>query len=217
MNGRENFPHLSALSIIKCPKLVELPIIPSIISFYSSRNNVMLISSVMDLTSLSSLQIEFMDELTILLDGLLQNHKMLESFKISNLPNLKPLTNQLNYLSALKQFHLSCCYELESLLEELQNLRSLQVLDIMCCENLLSFLMNGLRGLSSLRSLRIQSCKIFCSFSEGIQYLTTLQGLLIHRCSELISFPEGIQHLTALHSLQIMFCKGLSSLPKHIG
>ncbi len=164
MNGRDNFPHLSALSIIKCPKLVELPIIPSIISFYSSRNNVMLISSVMDLTSLSSFQIEFMDELTILPDGLLQNHKMLESFKISSLPNLKPLTNQLNYLSALKQFHLSCCYELESLPEELQNLRSLQVLDIMCCENLLSFLMNGLRAYLHYEVYEFKAAKFFALF-----------------------------------------------------
>ena len=72
MNGRENFPCLSTFNITKCPKLVEIPIIPSITDLIMSRNNAMLIRSVMNLTSLSSLMIEDMDdELTVLLDELL--------------------------------------------------------------------------------------------------------------------------------------------------
>ena len=87
-------------NITECPKLVEIPIISSITNLIMSRNNAMLIRSVMNLTSLSSLLIEDMDdELTVLLDGLLQNHKMLEILMISRLPNLKLLlTNQLDNL-----------------------------------------------------------------------------------------------------------------------
>ena len=71
MNGRENFPGLSTFNI-ECPKLLEIPIIPSITDLIMSRNNAMLIRSVMNLTSLSSLVIEDMDdELTVLLDELL--------------------------------------------------------------------------------------------------------------------------------------------------
>ncbi|KAM3741736.1 hypothetical protein ACB098_07G019400 [Castanea mollissima] len=217
MNGRENFPCLSTLEITECPKLVEIPIIPSLTDLTMRRNNVMLIRSVMNLTSLSSLVIDDMDELTVLLDGQLQNHKMLEMLKISKMPNLQSLTNQLDNLSALNEFHLQYCDKIESLPEGLQNLHSLRRLSIRECNNLLSLPMNGLQGLSSLRSLYIWSCDKFCSLSEGIQYLIELENLNINECSKLISLPKGIQHLTALHYLEIWNCEDLSSLPKQIG
>ncbi|KAM3693922.1 hypothetical protein ACJW31_07G021400 [Castanea mollissima] len=217
MNGRENFPCLSTLEITECPKLVEIPIIPSLTDLTMRRNNAMLIRSVMNLTSLSSLVIDDMDELTDLLDGLLQNHKMLEMLKISKMPNLKSLTNQLDNLSALNEFRLQYCDKIESLPEGLQNLHSLRRLSIRECNNLLSLPMNGLQGLSSLRSLYIWSCDKFCSLSEGIQYLIALENLNINGCPKLISLPEGIQHLTALHYLEIWNCEDLSSLPKQIG
>ncbi|GMY05388.1 putative disease resistance protein RGA1 [Fagus crenata] len=203
VDGRESYSHLSTLRIICCPKLVELPIIPSITSLHIERCNAMSFRSVMDLTLLSSLVIKGMDELSVLPDGLLQNHKMLKFLHISTLPNLKALTNQLDNLSALKDFHLEFCNKLESLPEGLQNLHSLQELYIESCYNLLSFPMNGLRGLSSLRRLRIFSCYKISSLSEGIKYLTALEDLQIRACWELSSLPEGIQHLTSLRSLQI--------------
>ncbi|KAL4614017.1 hypothetical protein ACB092_07G025000 [Castanea dentata] len=202
MNGRENFPYLSTLEITECPKLVEIPIIPSLTDLTMRRNNAMLIRSVMNLTSLSSLVIDDMDELTVLLDGLLQNHKMLEMLKISKVPNLKSLTNQLDNLSALNEFRLQYCDKIESLPEGLQNLHSLRRLSIREYNNLF---------------LYIWSCDKFCSLSEGIQYLIALENLNINGCSKLISLPEGIQHLTALHYLEIWNCEDLSSLPKQIG
>nr|XP_023921678.1 putative disease resistance protein RGA4 [Quercus suber] len=217
MTGGENFPCLSTLGITDCLKLVEIPIIPSITGLTMCRNNAMLFRSVMNLTSLSSLLIDGMDELTILPDGLLQNHKMLEMLQMSNMPNLKSLTNQLDDLSALNEFCLGCCDKIESLPEGLQNLHSLRKLYIWECNNLLSLPMNGLQGLSSLRSLSINSCNKFCSLSEGIQYLIALEDLDIYSCPKLISLPEGIQHLTALRSLFIWNCEDLSSLPKQIG
>jgi hypothetical protein len=217
VDGRESYPRLSKLKIFCCPKLVELPIIPSISSLHIEGSNAMLIQSVWDLTSLSSLVIEGINELSVLPDGLLQNHKMLKFLHISTLPNLKELTNQLDNLPALKYFHLEYCYKLEILPDGLQNLHSLQELYIVSCYNLLSFPMNGLRGLSSLRRLEISRCYKLSSLSEGIQYLTALDDLEIGACSELTSLPEGIQHLTALRSLQILYCHKLSSLPKQIG
>ena len=111
MTGGENFPCLSRLDITHCPKLVEIPIISSITDLTMRRNNAMLISSVLNLTSLSSLVIENVDESTVLLDGLLQNHKMLEILRISRMPKLKSLTNQLDNLSTFSEFsfdHLTC-------------------------------------------------------------------------------------------------------------
>ncbi|KAL4614020.1 hypothetical protein ACB092_07G025300 [Castanea dentata] len=217
MTGGESFPCLSTLEITHCPKLVEIPIIPSITKLTMRSNNAMLIRSVMNLTSLSSLVIEDMDdELTVLPDGLLQNHKMLEMLKISKMPNLMSLTNQLDNLSALNEFCLAYCDKIESLLG-LQNLHSLRDLFIQNCNNLLSLPMNDLQGLSSLRSLNIRSCNKFCSLSEGIQYLIALEHLDTDSCPKLISWPEGIQHLTALRILRIGNCENLSSLPKQIG
>ncbi|KAL4614023.1 hypothetical protein ACB092_07G025400 [Castanea dentata] len=218
MTGGESFPCLITLEITHCPKLVEIPIIPSITNLTMRSNNAMLVRSVMNLTSLSSLVIEDMDdELTVLPDGLLQNHKMLERLEIYKMPNLMSLTNQLDNLSALNEFRLQNCDKIESLPEGLQNLHSLRVLDIRNCNNLLSLPMNGLQGLSSLRSLHIWSCNKFCSLSEGIQYLIALEDLSIDSCPKLISLPEGIQHLTALRFLSIWNCEDLSSLPKQIG
>ncbi|KAM4097685.1 hypothetical protein ACJW30_07G020500 [Castanea mollissima] len=218
MTGGESFPCLSTLDITHCPKLVEIPIIPSITNLTMRSNNAMLIRSVMNPTSLSSLVIEDMDhELTVLPDGLLQNHKMLKMLEISKMPNLMSLTNQLDNLSALKEFRLQNCDKIESLLEGLENLHSLGKLYIKDCNNLLSLPMNGLQGLSSLRSLDIRSCNKFCSLSEGIQYLIALEYIYIDSCPKLISLPEGIQHLTALRILCIENCEDLSSLPKQIG
>ena len=152
---RRKFPGLSKLNITDCPKLVEIPIIPSITGLTMSRNKEMLIRSVMNLTSLSFLVIGGMDELTVLLDGLLQNHKMLEILMISNMPNLKSLTNQLDNLFALNEFYIYHCDKIESLREGLQNLHSLRKLYTCECNNLLSLPMNGLQGLSSLQSLII--------------------------------------------------------------
>jgi hypothetical protein len=217
MDGRESYPRLSTLETFCCPKLVELPIIPSITSLHIKECDAMLIRSVRDLTSLSSLVIEGINELSVLPDGLFQNHKMLKLLQISMLPNLTELTNELDNLSALKDFRLKFCDKLESLPDGLQNLHSLQELCIASCNNLLSFPMNVLRGLSSLRGLEISCCGKFSSLSEGIQYLTALDNLKIYWCPELTSLPEGIQHLTALRSLQIQYCDKLSSLPKQIG
>ena len=174
MDGRENFPRLSTLNIRDCPKLVELPIIPSITSLCIYTNNAMLIKSVMNLTSLSSLQIGGMHELTLLPDGPFQN------------------------LTAMKRFSLDNCKGLESLPDGLQYLHSLRELHISRCTNILSFPVNGLRGLSSLQRLWIQNCDKFCSLSEGIQYLTSLEDLLIGGCPKLISLPKQIGCLTSL-------------------
>ncbi|XP_023912223.1 putative disease resistance protein RGA3 [Quercus suber] len=192
MDGRESFSCLRSLYIWDCPKLVELPIIPSLTSLCIYTNNAMLIKSVMNLTSLSSLQIGGMHESTLLPDGLFQN------------------------LTAMKRFTLDYCKGLESLPEGLQYLHSLRELVISGCTNILSFSVNGLRGLSSLQRLWIENCDKFCSLSEGIQYLTSLEDLLIGGCPELVSLPKQIGCLTSLSSLRIQRCNNLMSIPDEL-
>ncbi|XP_050263012.1 putative disease resistance protein RGA3 [Quercus robur] len=217
VHGREICPRLSTLKINYCPKLVELPFIPSITSLDMEGNNAMLIRSVMNLTSLSSFRFfEGFGDSTVLPDNLLQNHKMLTSLEIEGLRNHKSLRIGLENLSALKSLKLDSCYDLETLLG-VQNLRSLEHLRMQECKSLMFFPKNVLLGLSSLRTLTIRNCEKFCTSLEGIQYLTTLQDLDILGCNELISLPESIQHLTALRSLRITGSVVLSSLPKQIG
>ncbi|KAF3957143.1 hypothetical protein CMV_017813 [Castanea mollissima] len=123
INGRKSFPHLSRLSILCCP-------------------NATLISSVMNLTSLSDLTILSMEESIVLPDGLFQQHKMLESLNISLVRNLKPLANQLNNLSTLKNLRLNYCDKnckaFYSLSEGIQYLTKLEDLFINGCPKLMS-------------------------------------------------------------------------------
>ncbi|KAM3693930.1 hypothetical protein ACJW31_07G022200 [Castanea mollissima] len=204
MTGGESFPCLSTLEITHCPKLVEIPIIPSITNLTMRSNNAMLIRSVMNPTSLSSLVIEDMDdELTVLPDGLLQNHKMLEMLEISKMPNLMSLTNQLDNLSALNKFRLAYCDKIESLPEGLQNLHSLRELYIQDCNNLLSLPMNA------LRILCIENCEDLSSLPKQIGFLTSLLYLQISNCPNLMSIPDELQNLTALKILTIEGCPHL--------
>ena len=116
----------------------------------------------------------------------------------------------------MKRLHLNDCNGLVSLPEGLQYLHSLRELDILSCTNILSFPVNGLRGLSSLQRLWIEKCDKFCSLSEGIQYLTSLEDLLINGCPELVSLPKQIGCLTSLSSLRIWSCRNLMSLPDEL-
>ncbi|KAJ6370961.1 hypothetical protein OIU77_001464 [Salix suchowensis] len=79
MGGREIFTCLHELQIEKCPKLVELPIIPSVKTLTIADCAVTLLSSVVNFTSITSLEIEGFD---VLPDGLLQNHTCLQKLDI---------------------------------------------------------------------------------------------------------------------------------------
>ncbi|TYH44278.1 hypothetical protein ES332_D11G183100v1 [Gossypium tomentosum] len=216
VNGREQFPLLSSLTIKCCPKLVKMPMLQSLKKLEIGGINVTLLKSLMmNATILSSLWINEVDELTDLPDGLLQNQKHLDSLTIVS-STLKSLSGMLDNLSSLKHLELESCLQLESLPAGLQNISSLKTLDLSQCDSLVSLPANGLQGLLSLSSLRIQNCKKLASLSEGVLYLTSLRDLLINGCPELTSLPESIQHLSSLQSLRIWSCVRLISLPNEI-
>ena len=147
---RENFPCLNTFNITECPKSVEFPVIPSITDLIMSRNNAMLIRSMMNLTSLSSLVIEVMDdELTVLLDGLLQNHKMLE---------IESLLEGLQNSHSLRKLYIWECNNFLSLpMNGLRGLSSLRILSISSYNKFYS-LFEGIQYLIALEDLYIEEC-----------------------------------------------------------
>ncbi|XP_058185274.1 putative disease resistance protein RGA1 [Rhododendron vialii] len=206
------FPCLRELNIISCPKLTNLPALTTLKRLWIGDNE-MLLKSVNNLTSLSSLLISNL-QLEILPDGLFQNHEALESLQLTCMPNIETLQNQMSGLSSLKRLILNYCPKLGNL-SGLEILNSLDSLDISECASLMD--LKGLEGLTSLRSLCFQRCRKLRSLPEGMQHLTVLQHLLINGCPKIQSFPEGMQHLNSLQRLEMWLCEGLFSLPNWLG
>ncbi|XP_058078826.1 putative disease resistance protein RGA3 [Magnolia sinica] len=207
-DGRQIFPHLHQLTVSGCPKLTMLPCLGSPKDLILMESNEMLLGTVANLTSLSSLWIEDFQELELLPDGLLQNNACLSMLSISRCPKLKSLPRELGNLAALESLVISQNEELVSLPEELQNLTSLHSLHIDVCNALTSL---QLQGLSSLQELTIFECRSLTSLIGELQHLTAFQSLTLIMCPELASLPEGMQHLT---SLRLWDCDKLTPLPE---
>ncbi|CAL5369638.1 unnamed protein product [Camellia sinensis] len=216
VDREEIFPCLRNLHIEACPKLTEFPFLRTleILTIWEGSNE-RLIRSVINVTSLFNLEI-LGSELKILPDKLLQSHKDLVSLRLISLYNLKTLPNQLDCLSSLKLLDLGYCLQLENL-SGLENLNHLETLYISECDSLTSLPVQGLQGLTSLRSLSIQNCKKLMYLSDGMGYLTALRDLLINGCPEIQDFPTDMQHLNALRDLEIWNCQGLLYLPNWLG
>ncbi|KAJ6735070.1 hypothetical protein OIU79_002191 [Salix purpurea] len=212
MGGREIFTCLRELQIEKCPKLVELPIIPSVRYLTIKDCTVTLLSSVVNFTSITSLEIAGFNELAVLPDGLLQNHTCLQKLSIEWMRSLRSLSNQLNNLSSLKSFSIEYCNEVESLPDGVQNLNSLEILRIWGMRKITALPVLP----SSLATLQILFCEELTSLSEGLQYLTALKDLELTGCVKINSLPESIRHLNSLQSLRIYGCPGVSCLPNQI-
>ncbi|KAK9007726.1 hypothetical protein V6N11_074645 [Hibiscus sabdariffa] len=215
MNGGEHFPLLNYLTIRDCcPKLVKLPMLQSLKVVVVKNANVTLLESLMmNATNLTSLRLfQYGEPIMDLPDGLLRNHKQLETLSIANC-SLKSSSDLLNNLSSLKRLELHNCSQLESLPRGLQNLRCLESLSLIGCDSLVSLAVNGL---SSLSSLEIMSCEKLSSLTESLQHLSSLRRLSIWRCERLSGLPNEIQHLTSLSTLEIVGCPDMMSLPQGV-
>ncbi|KAG5528015.1 hypothetical protein RHGRI_028821 [Rhododendron griersonianum] len=180
MDRQDVFPRLRELDMNSCPKLTNFPALPAL-KILEIDDSEMLVKSVNNLTSLSSLRIENF-QLEILPDGLFQNLEALESLQLSWMPNIETLQNQMSGLSSLKRLSVRCCSKLGNL--------------------------QGLETLNSLDSLEICFCFSLTDL-KGLEGLTSLRSLFIFGCPEMQSFPEGMRHLNSLqHRLLIVFGKG---------
>ncbi|KAL3839215.1 hypothetical protein ACJIZ3_023806 [Penstemon smallii] len=208
------FPCLLTVHIFECPKLTGIPFLPTIKALtISSDNNTSFLKSTMFLTSLTSLTLQNMPEIDILPEGLFQNHKAVESLRIS-LSSIRTIS--LDNLYSLKRLALHYCSNLEVIIAE--GLNSLESLSICHCERLISFPATILQGSFSLRSLSIEHCKkLINPLSGPLERSPALQDLVIIGCPEMKYIPESVQQLSGLRELHIYHCAGLCSLPNWLG
>ncbi|KAI4299983.1 hypothetical protein L6164_033403 [Bauhinia variegata] len=172
------FPCLSKLSIFACPKL-RLPCLPSVKDLDISECIEELLRSISNCYNLTSLKLEYSEDLTSFPEGMMRNLSCLEILNIYRFIKLKVLPIELVNLVALAELRIESCPELESFPEKF------------------------LEGLCSLRTLNIIYCKKFRSMSEGVRHLALLERLEIRGCSNLEALPDGMNHLNRLLTLTI--------------
>nr|Q7XA40.2 RecName: Full=Putative disease resistance protein RGA3; AltName: Full=Blight resistance protein B149; AltName: Full=RGA1-blb [Solanum bulbocastanum]AAP45165.2 Disease resistance protein RGA3, putative [Solanum bulbocastanum]AAR29070.1 blight resistance protein RGA1 [Solanum bulbocastanum] len=166
MKGAEQFPVLEEMKISDCPMFV-FPTLSSVkkLEIWGEADAGGL-SSISNLSTLTSLKIFSNHTVTSLLEEMFKNLENLIYLSVSFLENLKELPTSLASLNNLKCLDIRYCYALESLPEE------------------------GLEGLSSLTELFVEHCNMLKCLPEGLQHLTTLTSLKIRGCPQLIKRCE---------------------------
>ncbi|WKA02269.1 hypothetical protein VitviT2T_020480 [Vitis vinifera] len=256
----EDFPHLRVLKLVRCPKLSKLPnylpslegvwiddceklaVLPKLVKLLNLDllgSNVEILGTMVDLRSLTFLQINQISTLKIFPEGFMQQSAKLEELKIVNCGDLVALSNQqlgLAHLASLRRLTISgCpklvalpdevnkmpprlesldikdCHNLEKLPDELFKLESLSELRVEGCQKLESFPDMGLP--SKLKRLVIQNCGAMKAIQDGnLRNNTSLEFLEIRSCSSLVSVLEGGIPIT-LKYMRISYCRSLKSLP----
>ncbi|KAL0431148.1 UNVERIFIED_CONTAM: hypothetical protein Sradi_0740800 [Sesamum radiatum] len=216
-NSVQNFACLKEIKIVRCPKLLGLPFLPTLRSLdVSGSISATLLGSITFLTSLTSLELFDIAELAAFPEGFLQNNNALEKLVIDYLP-ITSLSNVLDNLSALKALYLRNCNHLELLPEGLKNLSSLETLDIGQCDGLRLFPAATMEHLSSIGFLSFWKCKKLKPLSGPMKQTTALHNLELTELPELKDLPESMQLFSALQWLKISDCEGLWSLPDWLG
>ncbi|KAI5661281.1 hypothetical protein M9H77_20604 [Catharanthus roseus] len=213
-DGAETYPRLSKLILRNCPNLNSLPVFPSVQQLQLQGCNPMILKCLEQTTSLSTLEIAGIDELSYIPGGLLRKNCLLNHLKISSCPKLQSLGSEMAGLASLRSLTIRWCENLFSLPNGLQNLTALESLEISDCHSLRTFPENGIGGLKSLRVLSIENCSNLVYVNFGSENVTALEHFTIMYCPSLASFPDGSQHLPVLRTLNILSCPEIAFLPE---
>ena len=73
----------------------------------------------------------------------------------------------------------------------------------------LKSLPEGIKHLSSLEELTIDSCPELTNLTEGISELKNLTSLSLEECNKLASLPQGLSNVASLSELRIRNCRKL--------
>ncbi|XP_022896600.1 putative disease resistance RPP13-like protein 1 [Olea europaea var. sylvestris] len=207
--SENQFPHLTQLTIFKCPKLtnvspLKLPILHEL--DLQECNNVVL-RSFSNLSKLNYLKVESVTGLSHLPGELLQSTESLEVLECCNCRELLSLWENgvtVEHLVRLRRLVVADCSELVSLCEEEQQMPcNLEVLELFRCASLMSI--PNISNLRILREFIIKNCQRLVSFSEnGVPPM--LRRLEILSCNALESLPRSFSNL---ERLEIKDCSSL--------
>ncbi|XP_061988528.1 putative disease resistance protein RGA3 [Rosa rugosa] len=209
------FTCLERLIITNCPSLTTMPWFPCLRDLKLRKCvqlDQMVVRSVSELTTLSTLVIDSFPLMSFLPKKLLQNNSHLISLTVTSCPKISSLPENLGILTALKSLKIGWCDELDTLPSGLKYLTSLENLEIVECPSIICLPEKGMEGLCSLRSFSIENCRSLTSLPMGMKYLTSLENLTVMFLN-LVHLPETFQYLLALRSLTIISCPELTSLP----
>ncbi|XP_043691656.1 putative disease resistance protein RGA1 [Telopea speciosissima] len=215
-----SFPRLEQLFVTDCPKLVTIPSrFPSLKLLQIKRSNGILLRLVMEVPSLTKLNIIEVPELKFLPNGLLHNN--IQKLNIDKCPNLEAIIVQVlpfpSSSSSLEILQVRDCPSLTSLPEGLHTLRTIEWLSIGGFSSELESFpdLEPLQHLPFLRYLEIYGWSKLTSLPEQIQSLTQIEKLEINVFHSLTALPEWLGNLSsALRSLVLNECNNLMYLPK---
>ncbi|VAH40457.1 unnamed protein product [Triticum turgidum subsp. durum] len=218
IEDKNSFPCLESLSLIDCPELIQIPLLPQATREVTIERTRLI--PYMRLAPLSSnsemLQLDVCAS-SVVLDRLLYRHNI-ESIAVLNISGAEQLvaSGQLGSLVSLQRLELSQCgltdQALRSFLQDLPCLSSLEIIDL---PNITSLPVSGtVKFCTMLTELCIRNCQSLCSLSS-LQYFGSLKYLVVERCPEVTatSFPVNLMSLAYLKVLRLSYCTELQSLP----
>ncbi|KAH7677270.1 P-loop containing nucleoside triphosphate hydrolase protein [Dioscorea alata] len=217
------FPCLEEMHIWNCPKLTTMP----------QQLPILKILDISESYKKAQIAIMFKEK------GFFKHLNSLESLSLARCEELVLLLEDeeetRSFTSSLRSLSINACGQF-SLSAVLRNLTSLRDLGMSYLEELVSWPDEMFRGLESIRSLNILSCKNLTGASSqgdcGLPFLkdldvfncdalielpkcpASLKSLSISNCPKLESLPEGMQGLTSFQGLYIHHCPALKSFPK---
>uniref|UniRef100_A0A2N9IEA5 AAA+ ATPase domain-containing protein n=1 Tax=Fagus sylvatica TaxID=28930 RepID=A0A2N9IEA5_FAGSY len=214
----EVFPCLEELIIESCAKLTSAPChFPSLKKLEISEICSKAFENITSrLTTLTSLEIQWVFQLACLPEQLLQNNTSLTSLEIRECHGLESISRHQDvwaFCTSLRSLRITCCSKLSYILDGLHKLISLDNFELHYCGNLRCF--PNIEGVASLQILRIVECRNLKCISEGLpESLKTLK--IGPFCEILEAFPSLISSTSIQHSIKDLYLNGwakLNSLP----
>ncbi|XP_030540855.2 putative disease resistance RPP13-like protein 1 [Rhodamnia argentea] len=215
--------HLIKLEIRSCPLLnisTSVVSLPSLRELYLEDCDKDILKSMVDLTSLTILEIENLTGLVCFDDGFMSCLVKLKELQVRRCDKLTYLwqdENETRKLTCLKTVVIERCPQLTSLVlgEELPcNLEWMEFADCMSLEKL----PNKMYAFNSLRHLSIDDCPKLMGQTippgelSSSSTMSQLEYLRISSCGSPISFLFAKSRLAALKTLNIYGCKEVESL-----